>query len=218
MDDHEHVDRAAIRGLEPLVEAARRYPPEPPGARDQVMARVRMAAQEDARPRRVAVPSVAGVAEVWAWLTRPKTVRVTPLQGLGGLATVAVVLLVLALLVPRTGASPGAGPASRGPAIAASTRGAAAPGRAVQFVFVAPAASSVSLVGDFNDWQPQVTHLVRTGPSGVWSVDVHLSPGRHVYAFVVDDVWKADAFAPRAPDSDFGTPTSVVVVPGGSQS
>ena len=56
---------------------------------------------------------------------------------------------------------------------------------ATQFVFEAPAAQSVALVGDFNGWVPTAAPLVRLR-SGVWTVTVPLMPGRHVYAFLVD--------------------------------
>lgn len=185
-----------MEGLEPLVEAIRTCPAEPRGARDRVMARIRQEASTHA-------PRPAGaLARAWRWLVEPRSVRMSPLAA----ASVACVVLVLTVGVPTRGG----GPASPSPSVAGP--------HPVQFIFVAPGASSVSLVGDFNDWSPGGTPLTRTGPAGVWSVDVPLTPGRHVYSFVVDDVWMADAFAPRAPDSDFGAPTSVVVVPGGGRS
>ncbi len=203
IDDEDVVDGGdTARGLEALVEAARRQPAEPEGARDRVMARVREEHARTARhPRRL---RPGPIAMAWGWLTDPRTVRLSPLAGTAAAAT----LVVLAVLLTSL-----AYPRSRPDAPAAATAG-----RSVQFVFVAPGATSVSLVGDFNDWQARTTHLARTAPSGVWSVDVHLTPGRHVYAFLVDDVWMPDAFAPRAPDSDFGAPTSVVVVSEGGQS
>lgn len=72
-------------------------------------------------------------------------------------------------------------------------------------------AASVSLVGDFNDWDAQATPLQRD--AGAWTVTLPITPGRHVYAFVVDgERWVADPRAPRAPDADFGRPGSVVIV------
>jgi 1,4-alpha-glucan branching enzyme len=60
---------------------------------------------------------------------------------------------------------------------------------------------------------PGATPLRRTGAAGLWSVVVPLPPGAYLYAFVVDgDTWVADAAAPRAPESAFGGPTSIVVV------
>jgi 1,4-alpha-glucan branching enzyme len=83
----------------------------------------------------------------------------------------------------------------------------------VQFVLVAPTARAVTLVGDFNDWDPAATPLSRTASGGAWSAAIELRAGRHRYAFVVDGVrWIADPTAPPAPDDDFGSPASVVTV------
>ena len=71
----------------------------------------------------------------------------------------------------------------------------------------------ITLVGEFNDWDPQATPLVRVGPDGPWVATVWLPPGRHVYGFVLDGAkWVADPWAPLAPDDGFGTPASVRVV------
>jgi hypothetical protein len=84
----------------------------------------------------------------------------------------------------------------------------------VRFVLAAPTASRVSLVGDFNRWNPASLPLTRDPANGTWSVSVSLPPGRHVYAFVVDGDLRADPSAPRAAEEDFGKPNSVVVVNG----
>jgi hypothetical protein len=84
---------------------------------------------------------------------------------------------------------------------------------AFQFVLVAPQASSVSLVGDFNDWDPARSPMQTA--HGVWATVVPLAPGRYRYAFLVNGVeWRADPGAPAARDDEFGTPSSVVTVGG----
>jgi hypothetical protein len=124
----------------------------------------------------------------------------------------AAVVVVLALgvvlgraLAPRTndaGAVRPVLPAAHGPAQAV-----------VEFVFVAPNASRVALVGDFNAWDPAATPLVRQGDGSVWSTRVTLSPGRHVYSFVLDGTrWVSDPQAPLEPANEFGFRNSVVVV------
>ena len=79
--------------------------------------------------------------------------------------------------------------------------------------FVAPHASSVALVGDFNNWDPKATPLRAASTGGVWSVEVPIQPGRHLYAFVVDGtVWRPDPAAPQATGEDFGEPNSALTV------
>ena len=85
--------------------------------------------------------------------------------------------------------------------------------QSVQLVFRAPSASSVRVVGDFNAWDEEQAPMTRDAESGLWSVTLSLRPGRHVYAFVVDDsVWMRDPRATAAPDADFGRPGSVILV------
>jgi hypothetical protein len=85
--------------------------------------------------------------------------------------------------------------------------------KAVQVVLRAPAAQRVSVVGDFNGWDVEADEMTRDPVSGLWSHTLALRPGRHVYAFVVDDsVWMRDPRSPEAADEDFGRPGSVLLV------
>lgn len=83
----------------------------------------------------------------------------------------------------------------------------------VRFTLVAPNASSVSLVGDFNGWNPAVLPL-RRGANGTWEVEVPLPAGRYAYAFYVDGALARDPDAPKARDDDYGSVNSVVMVRG----
>ena len=85
--------------------------------------------------------------------------------------------------------------------------------RPVQLVFDAPAARSVRVVGDFNGWDERSSPMVRDEASGLWNVNLMVRPGRHVYAFVVNDTqWVRDPRAAAAPDADFGRAGSVLLV------
>jgi hypothetical protein len=89
----------------------------------------------------------------------------------------------------------------------------AIPVEPVQFVLVAPAAHSVAVVGDFNDWGLNDSALVATNHEGVWSVTAPVPAGVHRYAFVVNgEQWVADPSAPRSTGDDFGRPSSAIVV------
>jgi hypothetical protein len=93
------------------------------------------------------------------------------------------------------------------PAVAAAPRDGA-----TRFVFVAPNAQQVSLVGDFNLWNPTNSPMRRIAGTDAWAIDIDLPTGRHVYAFVVDGDVTADPAAPRTAGDDFGRPNSVVLV------
>lgn len=85
----------------------------------------------------------------------------------------------------------------------------------VRFELAAPGAAGVTLVGDFNDWDPHATPMRRGHASATWSVSLPVARGRHVYGFVVDGrLWVPDPSAPLAPEDDFGSASSVVVVTG----
>jgi Carbohydrate-binding module 48 (Isoamylase N-terminal domain) len=84
----------------------------------------------------------------------------------------------------------------------------------VRFTLVAPGAASVSIVGDFNGWNPTALPMRRAADGRTWLVDVPLSPGRYAYAFVVDGALARDPSAPQTRDDDFGTPNSIVMVSG----
>ncbi len=82
----------------------------------------------------------------------------------------------------------------------------------VKFVFSAPKASHVSLVGDFNGWDGEKNKMVRAGNSGMWTVTLPLTAGRHLYAFLVDGTWHPDPTEPTAGDDGFGHANSVRIV------
>lgn len=81
------------------------------------------------------------------------------------------------------------------------------------FILKANGANRVALVGDFNGWDHSATTLSDPSKSGVWEVTVSLTPGRHTYAFLVNDsVWTVDPRMPQEKDPDFGNMSSVILV------
>jgi hypothetical protein len=156
------------------------------------------------------------IARLWAWMAEPRL----SLSPIGAFA--AALLIVLAAVGgARRAFVDSASSTLPSPLADATPVTRALPGspgalrQDVQFVLVADSASDVSIVGDFNDWDVRATPLQRSNGGGVWSVIVPLSPGRHVYSFVIDGKqWTADAAAPRAPENEFGTPNSIVLVGG----
>jgi 1,4-alpha-glucan branching enzyme len=85
--------------------------------------------------------------------------------------------------------------------------------RPVRLRLAAPASSRVAVVGDFNDWDPAATPLRPAGDGGTWIVELRLRPGRYHYTFLIDGRrWARDPNEPRAAESDFGAPVSVLTV------
>lgn len=154
-------------------------------------------------------------ARDWRWLVRTRTLSLSPI----GTFALAAGLVGVGVLV-------GLYTTNRdGQRMAGQPSVAAAPAqlpvhdtvRVIKFVLVAPQASHVALVGDFNRWDTDATPMLRTRTGGTWSVTLPLREGRHLYAFVVDGKqWVADPSAPLAPVDGYGVPNSVVVVGGTS--
>jgi hypothetical protein len=88
----------------------------------------------------------------------------------------------------------------------------AGPGSIVKFVYFAPQAGDVRLVGDFNRWNKDATRLSRS-PNGWWTVEVRIEPGRYNYLFFVDGrEWSVDPSSPAAEDDGFGRRNSVLEI------
>lgn len=149
----------------------------------------------------------AGVLE---WIVRPRVLRLSPLAGLAAAAGI----VIAALTLDRAGAER-ASPqvAVTSPAAPAAPAAAVDTIKLVQFMLVAPDARTVSVVGDFNDWDPTATPLREASDAGVWTITVPLTAGRHQYVFMVDgNRWTPDPAAPTAVEDDFGMPNSVITV------
>jgi hypothetical protein len=84
----------------------------------------------------------------------------------------------------------------------------------VRFALVAPKAAHVSIVGDFNEWNPSALPLRRLADGRTWQIDVPLAPGRYTYAFFVDGRIARDSAAAESANDGFGINNSVVLVKG----
>jgi hypothetical protein len=141
------------------------------------------------------------------WMTVPRTLQ----WNVGGAMAVAVVAilavaglmqLVPARLVEVPFSSPSAQPVSLE---SASTT-------YVRMVLVQPGASSVSVAGDFNGWNPDRTNMKRSD-GGVWTTTIRLKPGRYQYMFVIDGKrWLADPLAAEDTGDGFGSKNAVLDV------
>lgn len=82
----------------------------------------------------------------------------------------------------------------------------------VRFSLHAPQAKSVSLVGTFNQWDPQKNPLTGPDRRGIWTTLLPLAVGRHEYLFVINgDTWLPDPGALPIEDG-MGSLNSLVIV------
>jgi len=82
----------------------------------------------------------------------------------------------------------------------------------VRFTLAVPEAGSVSLVGDFTDWEASKHSLTDPDKDGVWETSVRLRKGRvYEYNFIIDgETWIPDPNALLQVDDGFGGESSVL--------
>ncbi len=83
--------------------------------------------------------------------------------------------------------------------------------RAINFICHAPEARTVSLVGDFNEWNPAALPMKQM-PDRSWLLTVELKHGHHRYAFLVDGVLALDPSAQGITRNDKGERVCLVPV------
>lgn len=84
------------------------------------------------------------------------------------------------------------------------------------FTVEAPAAKTVSVVGDFNGWDPSAHPLQRAPRSTVWETWVPVTPGRHRFAFLVDGrIHMIDPARSANFDQELQRGVSILIVPHG---
>ena len=86
-------------------------------------------------------------------------------------------------------------------------------GYPVLFTLLDARASKVSIVGDFNNWNPAANPLRREGEEGIWAGVFMLPVGVYSYAYDVDGRIRVVADTrPAAPADEFGIGRSILVV------
>ena len=81
----------------------------------------------------------------------------------------------------------------------------------VTFSFNSPKAKEVILMGDFNNWDPNV-HSMKKNKSGIWKKTVMIYPGRYEYKFIIDGEWHLDYQNEHLCTNCFGTQNNVLVI------
>jgi 1,4-alpha-glucan branching enzyme len=84
-------------------------------------------------------------------------------------------------------------------------------GNTIEFRLYQPAASLVSLVGDFNHWNPE-DDLLAKGRDGIWRVRKKLFPGVYRYKFIIDGEWLPDVYNSESASDDTGEVCSIIEI------
>jgi 1,4-alpha-glucan branching enzyme len=86
----------------------------------------------------------------------------------------------------------------------------------VTLVYDKANAQSVSVAGDFSDWQPE-RYPLKKDKKGLWTTTIRLAPGRYEYRFVVDGQWANDPKCDERTSNEFGGENCVLHVKTGVQ-
>jgi hypothetical protein len=83
----------------------------------------------------------------------------------------------------------------------------------VRIIFFSPEASSVALIGDFNEWDQREVTLAESSDRGIWEFSMALNPGVYHYNLLVDgERWVANPKSSTLVPDGFGGYNSVLVV------
>jgi 1,4-alpha-glucan branching enzyme len=69
---------------------------------------------------------------------------------------------------------------------------------------LAPQAESVSIAGDFNNWNT-ISHPMEKDKKGIWKISFNFQPGTYQYRFLVDGQWQTDPNCTECVENPFGT-------------
>jgi len=83
--------------------------------------------------------------------------------------------------------------------------------RRITFSLNVPEARKVSLVGEFNNWDPK-KHPMKSEGNGQWTKRVILEPGTYEYKFLVDENWMLDTKNDHSRLNSYGTLNNVIMV------
>jgi len=81
----------------------------------------------------------------------------------------------------------------------------------ISFKLNASEAHEVSIVGDFNNWNPK-THVMKKDKKGVWSKTILIPQGRYEYKYFVDGEWWLDPENNQTVQNTFGSANNVLMV------
>ena len=178
-------------------------PEVPTGFADRTMAAIEDAETE---PDPATLPFDRIAERVWTWLVEPHPLQVRP-----GLVAVAVLLIGAATIGWPTSRQPAPQTTSaREPLTTAATQN---QNEVVwtRFMYANDEASSVSVAGDFGEWEPIPLSKKTVDGQTVWTGIVPIPKGEHQYMFVIDgSQWVTDPLAPVQRSDGFGNKNAVL--------
>ena len=144
------------------------------------------------------------------WIVRPWTVRVSPIGAFAAAAALVGVVAFSAWQLRPIDQVQVAAEQVGGNLTPVANAG-EEPLVMQQFTFYQKGLQSVSIVGEFNDWDSDSTKLTQVS-EGVWTVSLPLRPAVYEYQFILNGTQRVtDPTMPQV-KNDFGSPNSVITV------
>lgn len=81
----------------------------------------------------------------------------------------------------------------------------------VEFRIYRPRAEFVSIVGDFNYWNPE-NDLLTKGKDGIWRLHKKLYPGIYRYKYIIDGEWVPDLYNGKSGSDNTGEICSIIEI------
>lgn len=81
----------------------------------------------------------------------------------------------------------------------------------VQFTIYKPKARFISIVGDFNNWNPENDYL-KLDRLGIWKITKQLYKGTHRYKYVIDGRWLPDTYNKNSASDNMGGICSYIII------
>ena len=136
----------------------------------------------------------------YLWAKAPRAITITPLRAIpAGVAIAAIFALAIVLISPNK---------DRPNVQVQNTKQ-----LPVVFTLKVPGASSVAVIGTFNEWNAKGFEMKGDKEREIWSITLWLPQGRHEYAFLVDGKKViSDPQAAFYEENGFGSENSVLVL------
>ncbi len=81
----------------------------------------------------------------------------------------------------------------------------------VEFRIYNENASYISVIGDFNNWNPENDVLIK-GSDNIWRLKKRLTRGQYRYMFLVDGTWSVDLYNKDSASNDVGKICSLLTI------
>ena len=81
----------------------------------------------------------------------------------------------------------------------------------IEFRIYRPKAKFISVIGDFNHWNPE-NDLLKKGDDGIWRLRKRIPTGMYRYRYIIDGAWQPDIYNPLSGSDDTGEICSILKI------